>query len=558
MRCKKAKKLISLYLAPDESCLSPEDRQALEAHMAVCEPCREDCREGREVIGVLQKCWKVSEDTAALLEKGRQGNPHRISARIIKLHGAFRRVAVGAAAACLAIAVLIGLVSTNREAVLTGPNHSVALTGENPSLVIKSADGGHIAPGTDIQTSAGQIRNLVLNGRHRVVMNAGTRLSIRSLLEADRAGCLVRLALGEVYVHVEHDGNPFAIQTPHGRVVITGTTFDVKATDTSTTLVVAEGSVRFESEKGLVEVASGQISKIIAQSVPTSPVSCNTIELTAWATGSKPVPILDQAMLAQEAYDITDLLLVTPEPMSLESVDYEQWVEQKREWFTQQFPWIFVLQKALTTDDRRLTTDIDYPELLISSGDIWQIVYPERFYRIIPTIDPNLLLTVAEECKLANTWRSEVVASADWNHLKQNDMAFGKAALDKWLADCRRIQKSYDDWKSAESVWEHSLALGEFLENTRALIWLCIQNDILKVPSEKKTEILLLLQEQVIAAYTCKKSTWHLSLSTIADCSDRESHLRKLIKAIESITDYEQQINEVFNCELRSVNWFMP
>jgi ferric-dicitrate binding protein FerR (iron transport regulator) len=280
MRCKKARELISLYVAPDDSCLSPNDRQALEAHMAVCEQCRENCRESREVIAVLQKYWQISADTATLLEKGRQGSQHRIS-RIIKLHGVYRYVAVLAVAACLGIAVLIDLVFTNQKSETIGHNQAVALTGKDLPLIIESADGGHIAPGAMIQTSAGEIENLVINGRHRVVMNACTKLSIQSHWKADNAGCLMNLAFGEVYVHVEHDGHPFKVQTAHGRAVVTGTTFDVKATDTSTALVVVEGSVRFESEKDLVEVTSGQISKIIAHSAPTRPISCKSVELTA-------------------------------------------------------------------------------------------------------------------------------------------------------------------------------------------------------------------------------------------------------------------------------------
>ena len=80
---------------------------------------------------------------------------------------------------------------------------------------------------------------------------------------------------------------------------------------------------------------------------------------------------LAQAKPAQKAYDITNLpLFVTPEPVVLESVDYEQWVEQKREWFKQQFPWIFQLKDALAKEG----VEVDYAELLIKTGDIWQFV----------------------------------------------------------------------------------------------------------------------------------------------------------------------------------------
>ena len=106
MRCRKAQELISLYVIPDQSWLSPEDCQALRSHMAACVPCREDCQESREAMDILQQCWQVSEDTEALLENRRQGHRHGVSVRIMKLHGVSRRVAIWAVAACLAIAVL--------------------------------------------------------------------------------------------------------------------------------------------------------------------------------------------------------------------------------------------------------------------------------------------------------------------------------------------------------------------------------------------------------------------------------------------------------------------
>jgi ferric-dicitrate binding protein FerR (iron transport regulator) len=443
MRCKKAKKPISLYLAPDDSWLSPNDRQALEAHMAVCEPCREDCRESREVVSVLQKCRQVSEDTAALLEKGCQVSPHRISARIIKLHGASRRVAVWAAAACLVIAVLSGLVPSNREAVLTGPNHSVALTGKDLPLVIKLADGGHITPGAVIQTSAREIGNLVINGRHRVVMNAGTRLSIEPFVKAGRIECLVSLALGEINVHVEHDGHPFIVQTAHGRAVITGTTSDVKATDASTTLVVAEGSVRFESEKGLVEVASGQISKIIAHSAPTSPVSCNAAELTAWAVAYELKPASAKIQSISDDYDLTDLRLSAISGLiELERINYEDWIEEKRAWFEREFPWTAQLQSALIAEG----IEADYPELLMSSADIWQFVYPQNSHQRFPFVYFDPLRRAASKYGFDELWLMTNVSAAKSaidKHVSE-DLYTGQEAFEHWIGCFERLRKSQE------------------------------------------------------------------------------------------------------------------
>ncbi|MCP4613225.1 MAG: hypothetical protein GY845_31425 [Planctomycetes bacterium] len=542
MKCKKARKLISLYIAPDDSWLSPHDHQALEAHMAVCEPCREDCRESREVIGVLQKCWQVSEDTAALLEKGRQGSPHRIYARIIKLHGSYRRVAIWAAAACLVIAVLIsGLVSSNREAVLTGPNHSVALTGEDLLLVIKSADGGHITPGAVIQTSAREIGNLVLNGKHRVVMNAGTRLSIRSLLESDRAGCIVSLDLGEVNVYVEHDGHPFIVQTAHGRAVVTGTTFDVKATDAGTTLVVAEGSVRFESEKGLVEVASGQISKIIAHSAPTSPVSCNAAELTAWAAAYELKPALAKIQSISDAYDLTGLRLsAISGPIELERINYEDWIEEKRAWFEREFPWIFQLKNALTHEGVKF----DYPELLVMSGDIWQFVYPQNSPQQLPVLYFDPLLKTVVKYGFDEQWLKAKIPAAQYamnTATAAKDKLNGLEAFKAWVVCFEQLEKSPEVLDSNTLLY--SLHASTYLANTRTLAWLITKNGRPAFRAENKDELLDLLQREVKTAQNITDQTTKLlwifcqtqtcdEYQTLADVIENINEIKRIEKKI--------------------------
>ncbi|MCP4256958.1 MAG: hypothetical protein GY774_05435 [Planctomycetes bacterium] len=547
MRCNKAKKLISLYLAPEESWLSPEDRKALEDHMAVCEPCREDCREGREAIDILQKCWQVSEDTAALLEKGHQGNLRGFSTRIFKQHGVYRRVAVWAAAACLVIAVLSGLVSSNREAALTGPDHSVALIGENLPLVIKLADGGHIAQGTVIQTSAREIENLVLSGKHRVVMNAGTRLSIRSLLKADKAGCIVSLALGEVNVHVEHDGHPFIVQTAHGRAVVTGTTFDVKATNADTTLVVAEGSVRFESEKGHVEVASGQISKIIANSAPTSPVSCNAAELTAWAAAYELKPTLAKIQSISDDYGLTDIRLsAISGPIELERINYEDWVEEKRDWFKREFPWIFQLKDALAKEG----IEVDYSELLIKSGDIWQFVYPQNSPQQLSAPYFDLLLKTVSKYGFDEQWIMANIPAAQYalsTAAAAIDKLTGLEAVKAWVARFEQVRKSPEIIDS--EVLLYSLHASTYLANTRALAWLITKNGGHAIRAENEAEVLDLFHREVKTAQKITDQTTKLLwiFCQTQTCDEYQA----LVDIIENINEIENIEKKILEYEIR-------
>ncbi len=285
MRCRKAGELISLYLAPAGR-LSEKERGDLEAHLAACEECRRDCEEAAQGIALFRKYWHISPDTQALIDRAKQREAAGLP---IDPLWRFRRlieigVPASVVAACLTVLVLGWWVVSNGSRRTSPCADSIVASQAETPLSIASANGTAITPGSVVETQAEQIDRLTLNGKHTLVMNGQTRLSIGPLAEAGQSGCLVNLTLGEIHVHVEHDGRPFAVQTPHGRAVITGTTFDVKATDAATTLVVAEGSVRFESEGGAVLAAGGYKSIIAAPSRPPGePVACDAAALTAWA-----------------------------------------------------------------------------------------------------------------------------------------------------------------------------------------------------------------------------------------------------------------------------------
>ena len=285
MRCRKARNLISLYLAPAGG-LSEKERRDLEAHLAACEECRRDCEETARGIALFRKYWHISPDTQALIDRAEQreaaGCPSiRFGGFGGSSKSASRRQPSRRVWPCSCWAG--GSCRTGRRRPISRSDLVASSQVESP-LSIESASGTWIKPGSVLETEAGQIDRLTLNGKHTLVMNGRTRLSIVALAQAGQSGCLVNLTFGEVHVHVAHDGLPFAVQTPHGKAVITGTTFDIKTTDAGTTLVVAEGSVRFESEGGAVQVAAGHKSTIVAKSQsPSEPVACDVVALTAWA-----------------------------------------------------------------------------------------------------------------------------------------------------------------------------------------------------------------------------------------------------------------------------------
>ena len=514
MTCYRAHRLIDLYIVNDLS-LTVKRRKAFEAHLRNCQKCAKKYRKTKWIIGLVKESWPYNEENQAFLKRINQpGQREQVIDECwedfkclipeftkVKKPGKylplFRRIS--AVAACLVISITLFLVfSIDSKPKITPKSvpQQIALV-PKPSVRIEliSQNGSILIPANQQIVSTNELKMLIINGKHRMMMNTNTVLAVEPLVKYSNIGCLVKLTSGQIYTHVEHDGNLFIVDTAHGEAVITGTTFDIKTTDTSTTLVVSEGTVRFESGKGTVNVAADQTSEIVGQSAPSIPLLCNTAELTAWATDYKAGPALTKTELNPAPWDLP--LSFGEKPIILEEADYNQWIEQKREWFKTNFPWIFELKDALTREG----IEVDYPELLIKSGDVWQFacldVRPARF----SVIDPNSLLKTASNYGFDKLWLLENVPAA-------------KAALEKPALS----ENSFTDLKAFERWLDYldetkgltpptpiySFQAGKHLANTRSLIWFAVRNGQYDLSDKERVEVLALLQREVTAACNCQ------------------------------------------------------
>ena len=391
MDCKQAQDLMAPQMLGDFAPDSAEFR-GLEAHMSRCPACR---REYQEIQRTLEFIEQHKAEFAHAFEE-REANRRRQDAEFRrkwkKLEGKLddlelqeQRASMrkwlwrgAAVAACGVLAVSTWSLLSRQSIPHGGRDRSggYVTSAATPAVKIELISGDRrvaILANQEISTGAGEIKTLIINDRHRMVMNVNTMLAVEPLLHANHIGCRVNLSAGEVFAQVEHDGNPFVVNTPHGQAIITGTTFDVKATDSSSVLVVSEGAVRFASDRGSANVTAGHISRIGSNLGPTIPVTCDAEELTAWATQHKHESTVT---LSEPDLDLGYLPLsfLGTEPIALEEVDYNGWVEENRDWFRQQFPWIFQLKEALAEKG----INVDYPELLVTTGDIWQFVCLEE------------------------------------------------------------------------------------------------------------------------------------------------------------------------------------
>jgi ferric-dicitrate binding protein FerR (iron transport regulator) len=548
MRCGKARQLISFYLAPQGSWLSPAERQALEAHLATCEPCRRDCQASREVIALLRQHWPIGADTRTLPGKAATG---RILARTSAVRWVIR---VSAAAACLLVGVLGWRQISGPQAPATEPEHPMVSSGRVSLAPGPAEEKASTPAGTRLRTAAGQVESLILAGRHQLVINADSRLSIEPLVENSRIGYLVRLDAGEICAHVEHDGGRFVVQTVHGRATITGTVFDVKVTAAGTSLVVAKGSVRFESLGGApgaarpVQVAAGQQSIIPAASRrPSPPTACDTAALTAWA-GTGQGRFRAPADAPANETRRWELPLPTAPwaevPTDTNGIDTAGWIEQNREWFRHQFPWIFELRDVLATEDRQPPARIpDYPALLLRSGDIWRFAYPQAGTNRQVEPDPNGLRRAAAACGHDESWLQRQSLLARYVMVRPQH-ATGAAAFEHWLQDLQaQSDRRLQEIGSAEL--HETLDACTYLVQTRTLALLALNQGLAGTTPPVKREVSALLQEELRILSWCLRLSYELGLGWPAvgscECSDK---VGSLLQGIRELGELEKQLRE--------------
>ncbi|HPD32075.1 MAG TPA: FecR family protein, partial [Phycisphaerae bacterium] len=397
-----------------------EVRTAVAGHLEHCVACRRDYERSKLVLGILKAnhCLAAESEGAEvshILSRDRVDlNWQYILARIRESEGCgnliardwFSGVRKLAVAACILIGVLsLAFVFFAGRQTPAERGSPLAGAGSRDGIRIELlSDQGRVFlnPDSEIHIEDGQSRTLFLNERHRMVLAGGTVLRVRPLTADSRLGCMVQLDAGRILANVRHDGNPFVVATAHGKAVITGTTFDVQVTDHATTLIVAEGSVRFESQASTVQVGAGYLSRITQTSgalVASAPVTCDAYRLTHWALETKPETFA--ATTTRRLPDRSEVdLLAGGEEVRLEDIDYQEWVEKNRSWFQQQFPEVFRLEGALANEG----IEVDYPELLLGSGLLLEFEYPPAQQERLVAPATNRLIALAAGYGFDSQW----------------------------------------------------------------------------------------------------------------------------------------------------------
>ncbi len=563
MNCKEVRLFIPLFVLGGQE-MTLDEWFALDDHIQSCPRCAKEYEETRFVIESIEHqrtdlinkgifSEPAEEDTRRELtdeenlqeiwDRVERSEARKHHNRNVKQVKCFFKTSA-AVAACLVIGVLTWMVFSNYSKPQTFPQDSssqqVAFVSKPFVKVELVTNTGNIPiPSNQQITSTGQFKTLLINDKHRLMMNTNTVLTVEPFVENSDIGCLVKLASGRIYTHVEHDGNPFIVDTAHGQAVITGTTFDVKVTDNSMTLIVSEGTVQFESQEGAVNVTAGQTSEIVGQSAPSIPLSCNTAELTAWATGYKPGPALAQTESSTDLWHLS--LPLGKEPIILEETNYESWVEQKRDWFEQEILWIFQLREALAKEG----IEVDYPKLLIKTGDVWQFICLGVSPALFSVVDFDSLLKTASDYDFDKHWLLKNVSAAKYAFEKpvlSGNSFTGLKAFERWLGYLDETKKL----KPPTPIYSYHAR--KYLTNTRSLIWFVVKGGQYDLTNEERAEVLTLLQEEVRIACICQNNVLYPPDKQRLSWGEEDKYRKStvdIIQGIKTIFDCENNIQEI-------------
>ena len=534
--CRNTQELLTLLVvAPEE--LTLDERSEVEKHLAQCTACRQDY-EGITLASdmllanqdylrnnaVFADTQSSSQQSVVMSDKESveitfRERLIRASARR-KRRERKQRVAkikhfakpISAIAACLIAALGLYLTASHLNPAKNITPIAATLHDTPVKIELLTASAAKIIPSGQQIIALATPKTLRINNNRYMTLNTGTELSIIP----HNLGCIVKLEKGEIDTQVEHDGKPFIVATAHGRAVITGTTFNIKTNNRQMNLTVTEGTVRFESDKGFVNVKAGYTSAIAANSQPTNPIMLNENTI--------PYQIAADAMLEKIEIPLNQT------PTVLTDINYQTWIKENRTWFKQQFPKIFQIKDALAKEG----IETGYPELLVKSGYLRRFAYPPASSTKLLTPNPAVLTQLAAAYGKDQQWLTQTFGSNNFanNTTTSSDTAKINAKMfNKWQTS---LQKAITN-----SIIIDSLHASIYLTKTRTLTWLTTA----QTNSEAKKQNIL--ADEI--ATTHKLTTQIIQLMKCGENNCKSDHpelLEKIIEGVGKIIEIESTLTK--------------
>ena len=493
-------------MSDNNTALSREEREGFEQHLRACPACAAEYEEDKQLTPLLKQYWSIKKAHEGHSISGERYRPMTIEEswedlkrrcpslaeacrrdeRKRKLRRFVWRIGSIAAAACIVIAIGVSWFMHKGDSGQSQP--SIAVNAGSPAVFAElvTPEGRKPLALNQPITTGDQPQEILLGGKHRVVMNRNTKATFTlepRRTEGPYAGKIpyeIQLAQGELYVEVE-PGNPFTVKTANARLDITGTEFNVETDGDKTELTLLKGSIRFSAldhPQEPVSVTTGYASIVTGRRAPTAPTPADAVAAVAWARDE----VLHNAIASMKGEIDPDIQALSAMCMGalrhsslsdLDKLDYEKWRDERRQ--------NRLALTALAALPKDKAVNADWIEILMISGDIWQFHYDPK----LPS-QPFIKLQPAAIARLARHYSLDEKEILKALSLPESALATMPVqdgvpgqryaqALRRWH-DAILAAETQNNPKASDSLKSFSFNASMYLSETRIAAYLWVKN----------------------------------------------------------------------------------
>ena len=128
-------------------------------------------------------------------------------------------------------------------------------------------------------TSAAEEKNVLLADGTEVILNSESELSYnRNYNKYNRSVHLV----GEAYFNVKKGNIPFNVLTPHGKISVLGTSFNIRTRNDGFEVGVNDGEVQVSNENSLLHLSKGQLIDVKSEFISSNILQIPTDQYPDW------------------------------------------------------------------------------------------------------------------------------------------------------------------------------------------------------------------------------------------------------------------------------------
>ena len=128
-------------------------------------------------------------------------------------------------------------------------------------------------------TSAAEEKNLFLTDGTEVILNSESELTYnRNYNKYNRSVHLV----GEAYFNVKKGNIPFNVLTPHGKISVLGTSFNIRTRNDGFEVGVNDGEVQVSNENSLLHLSKGQLIDVKSEFISSNILQIPTDQYPDW------------------------------------------------------------------------------------------------------------------------------------------------------------------------------------------------------------------------------------------------------------------------------------